>query len=138
MDWHFRKVLSWCLSNNLDTTPCIEAPEEALATHGTPNIFNTDQDCQFTSENFTDVLKAHGIQISMDGKGRWMDNVFVERLWRSVKYEEVYLHAYESIMEARSKIGDYLEFYNTEREHQSLKMTPDQAYFGETTLLQAA
>ena len=126
------------MSNSLDAAPCVEALEEILATYGTPDIFNSDQGCQFTSENFTDVLKAHGIQISMDGKGRWMDNVFVERLWRSVKYEEVYLHAYESIMEARSKIGDYLEFYNTEREHQSLKMTPDQAYFGETTLLQAA
>jgi len=87
MDWHSRKVLSWCLSNSLDTAPCIEALEEALVNHGTPDIFNTDQDCQFTSEGFTEVLKAHGIQISMDGKGCWTDNVFIERLWRSLKYE---------------------------------------------------
>ena len=114
------------------------ALEEALKRFGAPEILNTDQGSQFTSEAFTSVLKSHGIDISMDGKRRWLDNVFVERLWRSVKYEDVYLRAYESIMEARSKIGDYLKFYNTEREHQSLKMTPDQAYLGETTLLQAA
>lgn len=138
MDWHSRKVLSWRLSNTMDTDFCVDALEEAIGRYGAPDIFNTDQGAQFTSEAFTGVLKQQGIQISMDGKGRWVDNVFIERLWRSVKYEEVYLHAYESIMEARSKIADYLKFYNEERRHQSLKMTPDQAYFGETTLLEAA
>jgi putative transposase len=138
MDWRSRKVLSWQLSNTMDSDFCVDALQEAIDRYGAPEIFNTDQGAQFTSEAFTSVLKHNDIKISMDGKGRWVDNVFVERLWRSVKYEEVYLHAYESIMEARSEIGDYLEFYNTEREHQSLKMTPDQAYFGETTLLQAA
>ena len=131
MDWHSRKVLSWCLSNSLDTTPCIEALEEALATHGTPDIFNTDQGCQFTSENFTDVLKAHGIQISMDGKGRWMDNVFIERLWRALKYEEVYLKAYDTVSQATQGIGDWMDFYNQDRRHTSLnRMTPDQVYYG--------
>ena len=138
MDWSSRRVLSWRLSNTMDTDFCVDALEEAIDRYGAPEIFNTDQGAQFTSEAFTDVLKQHDIKISMDGKGRWVDNVFVERLWRSVKYEEVYLHAYESIMEARRKIGDYLEFYNAERKHQSLRMTPDQAYFGETTLLKAA
>ena len=131
MDWHSRKVLSWCLSNSLDTAPCIEALEEALATHGTPDIFNTDQGCQFTSESFTDVLKAHGIQISMDGKGRWMDNVFIERLWRSLKYEEVYLKAYDTVSQATQGIGDWMDFYNQDRRHASLdRMTPDQVYYG--------
>ncbi len=130
MDWHSRKVLSWCLSNSLDTAPCIAALEEALATHGTPDIFNTDQGCQFTSESFTDVLKAHGIQISMDGKGRWMDNVFIERLWRSLKYEEVYLKAYDTVSQATQGIGDWMDFYNQDRRHASLdRMTPDQVYY---------
>ena len=130
MDWHSRKVLSWRLSNSLDTAPCIEALEEALATHGTPDIFNTDQGCQFTSESFTDVLKAHGIQISMDGKGRWMDNVFIERLWRSLKYEEVYLKAYDTVSQATQGIGDWMDFYNQDRRHASLdRMTPDQVYY---------
>jgi putative transposase len=130
MDWHSRKVLSWCLSNSLDTAPCIEALEDALQTHGTPAIFNTDQGCQFTSEGFTDVLKAHGIQISMDGKGRWMDNVFIERLWRSLKYEEVYLKAYDSVAQATQGIGDWMDFYNQGRRHASLdRMTPDQVYY---------
>ena len=138
MDWCSRRVLSWRLSNTMDTDFCVEALEEAIDHYGTPEIFNTDQGAQFTSEAFTQVLKQHEIRISMDGKGRWVDNVFVERLWRSVKYEEVYLHAYESVTEARKKLGDYLEFYNTERKHQSLKMTPNQAYFGETALSKAA
>ena len=130
MDWHSRKVLSWRLSNSLDTAPCIEALEEALAIHGTPDIFNTDQGCQFTSESFTDVLKAHGIKISMDGKGRWMDNVFIERLWRSLKYEEVYLKAYDTVSQATQGIGDWMEFYNQDRRHASLdRMTPDQVYY---------
>ncbi len=130
MDWHSRKVLSWRLSNSLDTAPCMEALEEALASHGTPTIFNSDQGCQFTSEGFTDVLKAHGIQISMDGKGRWMDNVFIERLWRSLKYEEVYLNAYDSVAQAKQGIGNWINFYNQDRRHASLdRMTPDQVYY---------
>jgi len=130
MDWHSRKVLSWRLSNSLDAAPCVEALEEALANYGTPDIFNTDQGCQFTSEDFTDVLKDNGVKISMDGKGRWMDNVFIERLWRSLKYEEVYLKAYDSVAQARQGIGDWLMFYNEERRHASLsRMTPDQVYY---------
>ncbi len=130
MDWHSRKVLSWRLSNSLDAAPCVEALEEALANYGTPEIFNSDQGCQFTSEDFTDVLKDNGVKISMDGKGRWMDNVFIERLWRSLKYEEVYLKAYDSVAQARQGIGDWLMFYNEERRHASLsRMTPDQVYY---------
>ena len=130
MDWHSRKVLSWRLSNSLDAAPCVEALEEALANYGTPEIFNSDQGCQFTSEDFTDVLKDSGINISMDGKGRWMDNVFIERLWRSLKYEEVYLKAYDSVAQARQGIDDWLMFYNEERRHTSLsRMTPDQVYY---------
>ena len=121
MDWHSRKVLSWRLSNSLDTAPCIEVLEEALATHGTPELFNTDQGCQFTSELFTGVLKQHGIKISMDGKGRWMDNVFIERLWRSLKYEEVYLKAYDTVAHAIESIGIWMDFYNQERRHASLE-----------------
>lgn len=130
MDWHSRKVLSWRLSNSLDAAPCVEALEEALVNYGTPEIFNSDQGCQFTSDDFTDVLKDNGIKISMDGKGRWMDNVFIERLWRSLKYEEVYLKAYDSVAQARQGIGDWLMFYNEERRHTSLsRMTPDQVYY---------
>ena len=130
MDWHSRKVLSWRLSNSLDAAPCVEALEEALANYGTPEIFNSDQGCQFTSEDFTDVLKDNGIRISMDGKGRWMDNVFIERLWRSLKYEEVYLKAYDSVAQAKQGIDDWLMFYNEERRHSSLsRMTPDQVYY---------
>jgi len=138
MDWYSRKVLSWRLSNTMESDFCVDALEEAIGRYGAPEIFNTDQGAQFTSEAFTAVLKAAGSQISMDGKGRWMDNVFVERLWRSVKYEEVYLRAYESVTEARTRIGDYFRFYNSERKHQSLGKTPDQAYFRETTLPEAA
>jgi len=105
MDWYSRKVLSWRLSNSLETEPCIEALEEALATYGVPGIFNSDQGCQFTSADFTQVLKNKGINISMDGKGCWVDNVFIERLWRSLKYEEVYLKAYDSVAEAKEGIG---------------------------------
>ena len=130
MDWYSRKVLSWRVSNTLDASFCVAALEEALQTHGTPEIFNTDQGSQFTSEDFTGVLKRHDIRISMDGKGRWVDNVFVERLWRSVKYEEVYLRAYDSIGEARASLGRYFAFYNTERRHQSLdRRTPDSVYY---------
>jgi len=112
--------------------------EEAISCYGAPEIFNTDQGVQFTSEAFTGVLKASGVKISMDGKGRWVDNVFVERLWRSIKYEEVHLRAYESVNEARSGIGEYLRFYNSERKHQGLGKTPDQAYFRDVVLPEAA
>ncbi len=129
MDWHSRKVLSWRVSNVMDTDFCVEALNEALNRHGTPEIFNTDQGSQFTSEAFTGVLKQRGIKISMDGKGRWVDNVFIERLWRSVKYEEVYLHAYEDIPHARKNLKSYFEFYNAKRRHQILGCTPDKKYF---------
>ena len=124
------KVLSWGVSNTMDVDFCIEALEEALERFGKPEIFNTDQGSQFTSEAFTGVLTRNGIAISMDGKGAWRDNVFVERLWRSVKYEEVYLKAYDTVAEARASIGRYLSFYNTRRPHSSLdRQTPDRAYF---------
>jgi len=134
MDWCSRRVLSWRLSNTMDTSFCIEALEEAIEKYGAPEIFNTDQGSQFTSEDFTDVLKKHDIQISMDGKGRCVDNVFIERLWRSVKYEEVYLKAYEDIKSAKESLGKYFEFYNYERKHQSLdRQTPDQVYYENVT-----
>jgi putative transposase len=130
MDWYSRKVLAWRLSNTLEADFCVAALHEALAKHGTPDIFNTDQGCQFTSKDFTNVLKDHGIQISMDGKGRWMDNVFIERLWRSLKYEEVYLHAYDSIPQAREGIRRWMAFYNQRRKHQALdRRTPDDVYY---------
>lgn len=131
MDWHSRRVLSWRLSNTLTADFCVEAVREAIARYGTPDIFNTDQGSQFTSTDFTDLLKEHGIAISMDGKGCWRDNVFVERLWRSVKYEEVYLRAYDSVSAARAGLEAYLAFYNARRPHQSLDgATPDAIYFG--------
>jgi putative transposase len=120
MDWYSRRVLSWRLSNTLDSTFCVAALAEAIERFGAPEIFNTDQGAQFTADAFTSVLRARGVAISMDGKGRCLDNVFVERLWRSVKYEEVYLHAYENVTEARAGIGRYLAFYNDERPHQAL------------------
>lgn len=138
MDWYSRKVLSWRLSNTMDSDFCIDALEEALDRYGAPEIFNTDQGAQFTSEAFTEILRAAGSKISMDGKGRWMDNVMVERLWRSIKYEEVYLWGYETVIEARRRIGEYLKFYNTQRRHQGIGKTPDQAYFGETELPEVA
>jgi len=139
MDWYSRKVLSWRLSNTLEPDFCVEALEEALEHYGPPKIFNTDQGSQFTSEAFTGVLKASGITISMDGKGRWIDNVFIERLWRSLKYEEVYLKAYESVEEARQSIGNYFKFYNQERRHQALaRCTPDDVYTGLAMLCEAA
>ncbi len=138
MDWYSRRVLSWRVSNTLDTSFCTEALEEAIERYGAPEIFNTDQGSQFTSDDFTGVLKEHGIKISMDGKGRWIDNVFVERLWRSVKYEEVYLKAYDDIRSARASLGNYFEFYNLERRHQSLdRQTPDQVYYGNVTRMAA-
>jgi putative transposase len=130
IDWFTRRVLSWRLSITMETSFCVEAVQEALEKHGSPDIFNTDQGSQFTAHAFTSVLLDRGIAISMDGKGAWRDNVFVERLWRSVKYEEVYLKAYASVAEARIGIGKYLAFYNTKRPHQALDgKTPDQAYF---------
>ena len=140
LDWYSRRVLSWRVSITLEVEPCLEAVEEALAKYGKPEIFNSDQGSQFTSNDFTGLLLKHGIQISMDGKGAWRDNVFVERLWRSVKYEEVYLKAYDSVSEARASIGRYLEdFYNRKRPHSSLdRKTPDQAYFEHQTQVAAA
>jgi putative transposase len=138
MDWHSRKVLSWRVSNTLDASFCVDALNEAIETYGMPEIFNTDQGCQFTSEDFTGVLKRHDIRISMDGKGRWVDNVFVERLWRSVKYEEVYLRAYDSIGEARASLGRYFGFYNAKRRHQSLdRRTPDSVYYQDAARMAA-
>jgi len=129
MDWQSRKVLSWRLSNTMETQFCIEALEEALARHGVPGIFNTDQGSQFTSLEFTAVLKAHGINISMDGKGRWMDNVFIERLWRSLKYECVYLHAFDNGAQARAQIDVWVSQYNQTRPHSTFDgQTPDEVY----------
>ena len=130
VDWATRRVLSWRVSITMEVDFCLEAVEEALARYGPPEIFNTDQGSQFTSQTFTGLLSDNGIRISMDGKGAWRDNVFVERLWRSVKYEEVYLRAYDSVADARASLGRYLAFYNAKRPHSSLgARTPDQAYF---------
>jgi putative transposase len=129
MDWVSRAVMAWRLSNTLGADFCVEALEEALARYGRPEIFNTDQGSQFTSDDFTGTLRRHGVMISMDGKGRCMDNIFVERLWRSLKYEEVYLNAYATVAEARAGISAWLSFYNEERQHQSLGYrTPRQIY----------
>ena len=139
IDWFSRRVLAWRLSITLEAAFCVEALEEALARHGRPEIFNTDQGSQFTGGAFTGVLTRNGIAISMDGKGAWRDNVFVERLWRSVKYEEVYLRAYDTVAEARASIGRYLSFYNTRRPHSSLdRQTPDRAYFTRLPQIAAA
>jgi len=130
IDWFSRRVLSWKLSITMDVSFCLEALDEALSKYGKPEIFNTDQGSQFTSEAFTGRLKKEGIKISMDGKGRWCDNVFVERFWRSIKYEEIYLHAYDTVSKARSGIGQYIQFFNNRRPHSSLQaQTPDQVYF---------
>jgi putative transposase len=139
MDWASRKVLAWRLSNTLDTTFCIEALKEAISRYGTPQIFNTDQGSQFTSDAFTEILKNHNIRISMDGRGRWLDNVFIERLWKSVKYEEVYLRAYSSIAEARQELAKYFDRYNIRRRHQGLDdMTPDEVYWNTIPKLKEA
>ena len=130
VDWFSRRVLSWRVSITMETAFCLDAVEEAIAKYGKPEIFNTDQGSQFTSGDFTGLLIGHAIKISMDGKGAWRDNVFVERIWRSVKYEEVYLRAYAGVGEARGSIGRYFDFYNSKRPHSSLDArTPDQAYF---------
>ena len=129
MDWHSRKVLAWRLSNSMDTAFCVEALKEALAKHGTPEIFNTDQGSQFTSGDWIDVLTDAKIKISMDGKGRWIDNRMIERLWRSLKYECVYLHAFETGSQAKAGIGKWLAYYNAERPHSTHGiLTPDEAY----------
>jgi putative transposase len=139
LDWATRRVLAHRVSTSMSTEFCVEALEEALTHYGRPEIFNTDQGSQFTSEGFTQVLKNHDIKISMDGKGRWVDNVFVERLWKSVKYEHVYLHAYEDVADARRQIAAYFTFYNTRRPHSSLSgQTPDTAYFGDSEMKKAA
>jgi len=139
VDWFSRRVLAWRLSITMEAAFCIEALEEALVKNGRPEIFNTDQGSQFTSADFTGVLSANAIAISMDGKGAWRDNVFVERIWRSLKYEEVYLHAYDSVSAARNSIGRYLDFYNRRRPHSSLdRRTPDEAYFDHPPLRAAA
>lgn len=139
MDWHSRKVLSWRLSNTMDTDFCIEALEEAIGRFGAPEIFNTDQGSQFTSEAFTGVLKHHDITISMDGKGAWIDNVFVERLWRSVKYEDIYLRAYETPRDLQQGLDSYFQFYNIRRRHSALdRRAPDAVYFGDITMPSAA
>lgn len=139
LDWATRKVLAHRVSISMTTDFCVEALEEAIARYGAPEIFNTDQGSQFTSAAFTQVLTDNGIKISMDGKGRWVDNVFVERLWRSVKYEHVYLHAYESVTEAREQLAGYFEFYNSQRPHSALAArTPDAAYFDSTAIKLAA
>jgi putative transposase len=131
MDWHSRRVLSWRLSNTLDSSFCVEALQEALLRFGRPGIFNSDQGSQFTAADFTDVLLAAGVKISMDGKGRCIDNVFVERLWRSLKYEDVYLRDYTNLVEARAGIERYFHFYNTRRSHQALgHQTPADFYDG--------
>jgi putative transposase len=135
MDWVSRKALSWRLSNTMDDEFCIEALEEALARYGRPEIFNTDQGSQFTSTDFTAVLLREGISISMDGKGRFMDNIFIERLWRSLKYEEVFIKSYSTAVEARNGIGCYINLYNSERIHQALGYnTPDQVYEAKNSL----
>jgi putative transposase len=139
VDWFSRRVLTWRLSITMEVDFCIDAVEAALAKHGRPEIFNTDQGSQFTSAAFTGLLLKNGVAISMDGRGAWRDNVFVERIWRSVKYEEVYLRAYDSVSEARASLGRYLNFYNRKRPHSSLDAkTPDHAYYGHTPQLVAA
>jgi len=139
VDWFSRRVLAWRVSIGMEVDFCLEAVEEALAKYGAPETFNTDQGSQFTSAAFTGLLADNGIQISMDGKGSWRDNVFVERLWRSVKYEEVYLRAYDSVAQARASLGRYLTFFNGKRPHSSLDArTPDQAYFHDMPPVRAA
>lgn len=138
MDWYSRKVLSWRLSNSLDSSFCVDALEEAIYLYGRPEIFNTDQGSKYTSDAFIDVLKNNDIDISMNGKVAWRDNVFVERLWRSVKYEEVYLKAYESMADAKQSLKSYFEFYNQQRKHQTLKSKPDQVYYESIKFTEAA
>jgi putative transposase len=139
MDWASRMVLSWRLSNTLDCAFCTDALEEAIEKYGSPDIFNTDQGSQFTSEAFTQILRSNNISISMDGKGRWMDNVFIERLWKSVKYEDIYLKAYSSMAEVKNGLARYFKFYNEKRWHNIFdRKTPAMVYFGAQSQKQAA
>jgi transposase InsO family protein len=139
LDWFSRRVLSWRVSITMEAAFRVETLEDTLARYGKPDVFDTDQGSQFTGQTFTGALAGNGIAISMDGKGAWRDNVFVERLWRSVKYEEVYLRAYDSVSEARASIGRYFDFYNGRRPHASLDgNTPDQAYFNPLPIRMAA
>jgi putative transposase len=139
LDLYSRKVLAFRVSNALSADFCIEAVEEALTRYGAPEIFNTDQGGQFTTEEFTKPLEARGVRVSMDGKGRWIDNVFVERLWRSVKYEDIYLHAYDTVREVKTALTTYFSFYNARRPHQNLGyQTPDELYFGARHMRKAA
>lgn len=139
MDWASRKVLSWRLSNTLDSSFCTEALEEAIIKYSCPDIFNTDQGSQFTAEAFTNILLSNGIAISMDGKGRWMDNVFIERLWKSVKYEDIYLKAYATMVELKNGLSRYFKFYNEKRWHNSFdRKTPAMVYFETLSQNQAA
>jgi putative transposase len=139
LDWATRRVLAWCLSNSLTTDCCLEALEAAIHDYGRPQILNTDQGSQFTSTAFVDLVQQHGIQLSMDGRGAWRDNLFIERLWKTVKYEEVYLHAYDSVPEAQQQLTGYFTFYNQGRPHSSLDgQTPDMVYFALRPHLEAA
>ena len=139
LDWYTRRVLSWKVSITMDVHFCLEAVEEAIMSYGTPEIMNTDQGSQFTSQAFTGLLKENEIKISMDGKGSWRDNVFIERLWRSVKYEDIYLRAYDSASAVRTGLNRYFNFYNSRRPHSSLDgQTPDQVYFNSLPQTQAA
>lgn len=139
IDWFSRKILAWRISNSLTADFCVEAVEQAIARYGTPEIFNTDQGSQFSSAAFLELLRKNAIRISMDGRGAWRDNVFVERLWRSIKYEEVYLHAYDSVSAAKAGIARYVAFYNTRRPHTALdRKTPDHVYFNSLPLAAAA
>ena len=139
LDWATRKVLSWRVSNSLTADPCVDALEEAITKYGVPEIMNTDQGSQFTSSDFIGLVKRHGVQISMDGKGCWRDNVFVERLWKSVKYEEIYLHGYETVTDAKQALTRYFDFYNRRRPHSTLDgKTPDTVYFNLSPLNAAA
>ena len=139
VDWFTRKVLSWKVSITMDAHFCLETAEEAIQRYGTPEIMNTDQGSQFTSQAFAGMMKKHDIRISMDGKGAWRDNIFVERLWRTVKYEDVYLRAYETVSAVRQGLSRYFNFYNSRRPHSSLdRRTPDQAYFNTLPQTQAA
>jgi putative transposase len=139
LDWATRRVLAWRLSNTLTTDCCLDALEAAIRAYGCPGILNTDQGSQFTSTAFVTLVQQHGIQLSMDGRGAWRDNLFVERLWKSVKYEEVYLHAYDSVAEAQRSLARYFTFYNSGRPHSALDgRTPDMVYFGVSLHLEAA
>jgi putative transposase len=139
VDWASRRVLAHRVSITMDTDFCVQAVEEALAKYGRPEIFNTDQGSQFTSQAFTELLAGRGIRISMDGKGAWPDNVFVERLWRTIKHDEVYLRAYESVSQARASLARFIELYNTCRPHSSLdRKTPDEFYFASLPAMRKA